>query len=196
MAFVCRISWSLVEGGIDAPAAAVLSLAARKALFTLGIVRGKISVFFFEARLSHKIKEMIDAGDIDQLTKDRVPLKLLRVTNKAREGFILTDFPRCVVEAEMLEEYRGGMNAFVHLSVPDDVQVQIEETKANCGDCGRTYYPQIIENVDQGIRIDHLLLSPQAADRLVSAGIDTAPRGKPKASDHTPVWCELKDAAA
>lgn len=49
---------------------------------------------------------------------------------------------------------------------------------------------------DQGIRIDHLLLSPQAADRLLDAGIDTAPRAKPKASDHTPVWCELKAAAA
>ncbi|MGE0093469.1 MAG: exodeoxyribonuclease III [Alphaproteobacteria bacterium] len=45
---------------------------------------------------------------------------------------------------------------------------------------------------DDGIRIDHLLLSPQAADRLMAAGIDRGPRGKDKASDHTPVWCELK----
>lgn len=44
---------------------------------------------------------------------------------------------------------------------------------------------------DHGVRIDHLLLSPQAADRLKASGIDTAPRGKPKASDHTPVWIEL-----
>ncbi len=42
-----------------------------------------------------------------------------------------------------------------------------------------------------GIRIDHLMLSPQAADRLVACEIDTGPRGKPKASDHTPIWCEL-----
>ncbi len=47
---------------------------------------------------------------------------------------------------------------------------------------------------DHGIRIDHLLLSPQAADRLEAAGIDTGPRGKQKASDHTPVWCTLRDA--
>lgn len=47
---------------------------------------------------------------------------------------------------------------------------------------------------DHGIRIDHLLLSPQAADRLEAAGIDTGPRGKQKASDHTPVWCTLQDA--
>ena len=47
---------------------------------------------------------------------------------------------------------------------------------------------------DHGLRIDHLLLSPQAADRLVDAGIDRGPRGREKTSDHTPVWCELGDA--
>ena len=49
-------------------------------------------------------------------------------------------------------------------------------------------------NRGEGIRIDHLLLSPAAADRLSDAGIDREPRGKPKASDHTPVWCDLADA--
>jgi exodeoxyribonuclease-3 len=45
---------------------------------------------------------------------------------------------------------------------------------------------------DEGLRIDHLLLSPQLADRLVGAGIDKTPRGWDRASDHTPVWCELE----
>ena len=45
---------------------------------------------------------------------------------------------------------------------------------------------------DHGIRIDHLLLSPQAADRLMTCVIDCGPRAQPKASDHTPVWCELR----
>ncbi|MAU41871.1 MAG: exodeoxyribonuclease III [Kordiimonas sp.] len=44
---------------------------------------------------------------------------------------------------------------------------------------------------DNGVRIDHLLLSPQAADILVACEIDRKPRGKQKASDHTPVWCQL-----
>ena len=44
---------------------------------------------------------------------------------------------------------------------------------------------------DNGIRIDHLLLSPQAADRLENAGVDRKERGKEKASDHVPVWVEL-----
>jgi exodeoxyribonuclease-3 len=45
---------------------------------------------------------------------------------------------------------------------------------------------------DNGLRIDHLLLSPQAADLLEDCDIDSKPRGKPKASDHTPVWCRLR----
>lgn len=44
---------------------------------------------------------------------------------------------------------------------------------------------------DQGLRIDHLLLSPQAADRLQASGIDKGPRAQDKPSDHTPVWCEI-----
>jgi exodeoxyribonuclease III len=44
-----------------------------------------------------------------------------------------------------------------------------------------------------GLRIDHLLLSPAAADRLQAAGLDLAVRGEPGASDHAPVWIELSD---
>jgi exodeoxyribonuclease-3 len=46
---------------------------------------------------------------------------------------------------------------------------------------------------DHGFRIDHLLLSPEAADLLVSAGVDKEYRGREKASDHAPVWVELKN---
>jgi exodeoxyribonuclease-3 len=44
---------------------------------------------------------------------------------------------------------------------------------------------------DDGIRIDHLLVSPQAADRLVDAGIDRHVRSWDKPSDHVPVWVDL-----
>jgi len=43
-----------------------------------------------------------------------------------------------------------------------------------------------------GLRIDHLLLSPAVADRLVEANVDTYVRGKEKASDHAPAWVELR----
>ena len=42
-----------------------------------------------------------------------------------------------------------------------------------------------------GIRIDHLLLSPQAADLLQDSGIDKDIRGRDKPSDHVPVWVTL-----
>jgi exodeoxyribonuclease-3 len=44
----------------------------------------------------------------------------------------------------------------------------------------------------EGLRIDHLLLSPHAADRLVNCWIDLTPRGRERASDHTPILCELR----
>jgi exodeoxyribonuclease-3 len=44
---------------------------------------------------------------------------------------------------------------------------------------------------NQGLRIDHLLLSPQAADGLVSCEIDPAPRGWEKPSDHVPIFVKL-----
>jgi exodeoxyribonuclease-3 len=44
---------------------------------------------------------------------------------------------------------------------------------------------------NNGIRIDHLMLSPQAADRLTDAGIDRHVRGWDKPSDHVPVYVDL-----
>jgi len=43
----------------------------------------------------------------------------------------------------------------------------------------------------EGIRIDHFLLSPEIADRLVSCTIDKDPRGWDKPSDHTPISIEI-----
>ncbi|MFN3945424.1 MAG: exodeoxyribonuclease III [Allosphingosinicella sp.] len=45
---------------------------------------------------------------------------------------------------------------------------------------------------DAGFRIDHLLLSPIAADRLADAGVDKDYRGREKASDHAPTWVRLE----
>ena len=45
---------------------------------------------------------------------------------------------------------------------------------------------------DHGFRIDHILLSPECADRMAGAGVDKEYRGREKASDHAPVWVELR----
>ena len=44
---------------------------------------------------------------------------------------------------------------------------------------------------NNGIRIDHMLLSPQAADLLREARIDKDVRAGEKPSDHVPVWIDL-----
>ena len=42
-----------------------------------------------------------------------------------------------------------------------------------------------------GLRIDHLLLSPDAGPRLKAAGVDRDMRAMEKTSDHAPTWIEL-----
>ena len=46
---------------------------------------------------------------------------------------------------------------------------------------------------DAGIRIDHLLLSSEAASRLEDAGVDRDVRGRDNASDHAPTWVRLRE---
>ncbi|HEU4661490.1 MAG TPA: exodeoxyribonuclease III [Pseudolabrys sp.] len=48
---------------------------------------------------------------------------------------------------------------------------------------------------NDGIRIDHILLSPQAADLMVHVGIDSHVRGWERPSDHVPVYVDLAVAA-
>jgi exodeoxyribonuclease-3 len=49
---------------------------------------------------------------------------------------------------------------------------------------------------DAGLRIDHLLLNPKAAKRLVESGVDRQVRAMEGASDHAPAWVVLRDAPA
>ncbi len=86
-------------------------------------------------------------------------------------------------------ESRARYRAIVHLGLTDAYRALNPEPGAY------TFwdYQKGRWNRDEGLRIDHLLLSPHAADRLAACDIDRTPRGKPKASDHTPVWCELRE---
>jgi exodeoxyribonuclease-3 len=45
---------------------------------------------------------------------------------------------------------------------------------------------------DKGLRLDHLLLSPDLAERLIDAGVDRWARGQDQASDHAPAWITLR----
>ena len=48
---------------------------------------------------------------------------------------------------------------------------------------------------DGGLRLNHVLLSPVLKERLQGAGVDRHIRGLKDASDHAPVWAELRDAS-
>lgn len=67
--------------------------------------------------------------------------------------------------------------------------VHPDETIFTFWDYFRQHWPR-----DRGLRIDHLLLSPDLAPRLKDAGVDRWVRDLPKASDHAPTWVELKAA--
>ena len=62
---------------------------------------------------------MLDEGDKDGIRNEKIVQKLIRITDVAQDGFILTDFPESIQDAESLEELKGGMNSFVHLNVPE-----------------------------------------------------------------------------
>jgi exodeoxyribonuclease III len=53
------------------------------------------------------------------------------------------------------------------------------------------YFRQSFEH-NRGIRIDHFLLSPTLAGRLIDCKIDQAPRAQPKPSDHAPIIVTLR----
>jgi exodeoxyribonuclease-3 len=84
-------------------------------------------------------------------------------------------------------ESRNRFRRIVHLGLTDAFRALHREI------CAYSFwdYQGGAWQKDLGLRIDHLLLSPQAADRLAASGIDRKPRGKDKASDHTPVWCKI-----
>ncbi|MBX6743877.1 MAG: exodeoxyribonuclease III, partial [Acetobacteraceae bacterium] len=45
---------------------------------------------------------------------------------------------------------------------------------------------------NRGLRIDHILLSPEPAEQLVECGVDVIARSEEQPSDHGPVWCEIR----
>jgi exodeoxyribonuclease-3 len=70
----------------------------------------------------------------------------------------------------------------------DAIRTQHAEPMYTFWDYLRNRWPR-----DAGLRLDHLLLSPEAAKLLVSSGVDRDARGKEGASDHAPAWIILKD---
>ncbi len=92
-----------------------------------------------------------------------------------------------VDDALFLPETRAAWRRIVNLGFSDAVR---ETTQTNQIYSFWDYQRGAWERND-GILIDHFLLTSQAADRLTAAGIDSTVRGHGKPSDHVPVWVTL-----
>ena len=84
-------------------------------------------------------------------------------------------------------ESRGDFRRLVHLGFMDALRATTDAE----GLYSFWDYQAGAWQRNNGIRIDHLLLSPRAADALREAGIDKEVRAEEKPSDHVPVWCRL-----
>ncbi len=119
----------------------------------------------------------------------------------SEQAFVLAgDFNVCPTDADVFDpetmamdalcrpESRARFHALINLGI-DRRAARASSHRAHL----YTYwdYQQRRWQSDEGLRIDHILLSPQAADRLKSCAVDKGPRGQDKASDHTPVVCEI-----
>jgi exodeoxyribonuclease-3 len=96
-----------------------------------------------------------------------------------------------VSDALFLPETRAAFRSLTNLGLTDAVRAATDST----GVYTFWDYQAGAWQKNNGIRIDHLLLSPQAADRLSGAGIDKHVRAWDKPSDHVPVWVELDTGA-
>ncbi len=92
-----------------------------------------------------------------------------------------------VTDALFLPETRAAFRRIMALGFTDAVRVRMPQA----GVYTFWDYQAGAWERNNGIRIDHVLLSPQAADLLCDVGIDKAERGREKPSDHVPVWVEL-----
>jgi exodeoxyribonuclease-3 len=90
-------------------------------------------------------------------------------------------------DALFLPQTRAKFRALMHLGLTDAVRA----TSDDPGVYTFWDYQAGAWQKNNGIRIDHLLLSPQAADRLTAAGIDKQVRAWERPSDHVPVWADF-----
>ncbi|MFP5509719.1 MAG: exodeoxyribonuclease III [Alphaproteobacteria bacterium] len=90
-------------------------------------------------------------------------------------------------DAQALPDSRAAFRRIVNMGLTDAFRARVQGPgHYSFGD-----YQAGAWERNNGIRIDHLLLSPSCADLLTGVGIDKQVRGREKPSDHVPVWITL-----
>lgn len=118
-------------------------------------------------------RPVVLAGDYNVCPEDRDAFSIKAMAHDA------------LIQPESREAYRrllhqGWLDSLRTIHPYDDKLYTFWDYQAGC-------WPR-----NAGLRIDHLLLSPQAADRLIDAQVNSVPRAQERASDHTPVWVQLR----
>ena len=91
-------------------------------------------------------------------------------------------------DALFLPESRAAFHRLLYLGLTDALRsVTDAEGIYTFWDYQGNAWPR-----NKGIRIDHILMTPQAADRLEDCGIDMHVRDREKPSDHVPIWVEMR----
>jgi exodeoxyribonuclease III len=93
-----------------------------------------------------------------------------------------------VNDALFLPQTRDAYRSLINLGLTDAVRA----TSDDAGLYTFWDYQAGAWQKNNGIRIDHMLLSPRAADKLTDAGIDRHVRSWEKPSDHVPMWIDLE----
>jgi exodeoxyribonuclease-3 len=132
------------------------------------------------ARLKARAEALLEAG---------VPFVLGGDFNICPTDADVSDPPAFAEDALCRPEARAAFRAVVHLGLTDALRA-LHPTRPKAYSFWD--YQGAAFRFDHGLRIDHFLLGPEAADRLVGCDVDKAPRAREKASDHTPVWCEIR----
>ncbi len=131
---------------------------------------------------------------------DRLSLKAKKLIKLKRPVILLGDYnvvptdldaykpERWVNDAVFFPEPKAAFQRLLKQGWTDSIRKLYPEEKIF------TYWDYFRNafNRDAGIRMDHILLSPDLATKLKKGGVDRHVRGWEKTSDHAPVWIELK----
>ncbi|MBU0799591.1 MAG: exodeoxyribonuclease III [Alphaproteobacteria bacterium] len=124
---------------------------------------------------------------VAQLRRDEVSFAIGGDFNVIPEPEDCYDPKAWVNDALFRPESRAQFRALLHMGLTDALRA------VNGAPRQYTYwdYQGNAWPANKGIRIDHFLLSPALADRLIDCTIDPEPRGQEQPSDHTPIMVEI-----
>ncbi|WFU59578.1 exodeoxyribonuclease III [Bradyrhizobium pachyrhizi] len=123
-----------------------------------------------------------------KLLKEDVPVVLAGDDNVAPTPFDIYPTHSWDKDALIQPKSRAAFKALVDQGWCDAIRtLHPDDQMFTFWDYKRQRWPR-----DAGLRLDHLLLSPAVAPRLVKAGVDRTIRGEDGASDHAPAWVVLR----